>query len=68
MTSALVAPGQPLTPQQKTGLELVAHLPWHGGRDVVVAIDVTESVGLNDEGRIRLRQRLFRTSVDKKIL
>ncbi len=56
MTSALVAPGQPLTPQQKTGLELVAHLPWQGGRDVVLAIDVTESVGLNDEGRIRLRQ------------
>jgi hypothetical protein len=28
----------------------------HGGHDVVLAIDLTESVGLNDEGRIRLRQ------------
>lgn len=36
------------------GLEWVARL--RGGRDVVLAIDLTESVGLNDEGRIRLRQ------------
>jgi hypothetical protein len=35
-------------------LALVARL--HGGRDVVLAIDLTESVGLNDEGRLRLRQ------------
>jgi len=49
-----VTPGQPLAPLQKTGLELVALL--HRGRDVVLAIDLTESVGLNDEGRIRLRQ------------
>lgn len=49
-----VTPGQPLSPQQKTGLELVARL--HGGHDVVLAIDLTESVGLNNEGRIRLRQ------------
>lgn len=49
-----VAPGQPLTPFQKIGLESVARL--HGGRDVVLAIDLTESVGLNDEGHLRLRQ------------
>jgi hypothetical protein len=49
-----VTPGQPLAPLQKIGLELVARL--HGGHDVVLAIDLTESVGLNDEGRIRLRQ------------
>ncbi|MCL1466795.1 VWA domain-containing protein [Argonema galeatum] len=49
-----VTPGQPLTASQKAGLELVARL--HGGRDVVLAIDLTESVGLNDEGRNRLRQ------------
>lgn len=49
-----VTPGQPLTGFQKTGLEWVARL--HGGRDVVLAIDLTESVGLNDEGHIRLRQ------------
>jgi hypothetical protein len=49
-----VAPGQPLTSFQKIGLESVARL--HGGRDVVLAIDLTESVGLNDEGHLRLRQ------------
>jgi hypothetical protein len=49
-----VTPGQPLNSWQKVGLGLDAHL--HGGRDVVLAIDLTESVGLNDEGRIRLGQ------------
>ena len=49
-----VTPGQPLTSLQKSGLEWVVRL--HGGRDVVLAIDLTESVGLNDEGRNRLRQ------------
>jgi hypothetical protein len=43
-----------LTNAQKFGLDMVARLS--GGRDVVLAIDLTESVGLNDEGRIRLRQ------------
>ena len=46
--------GQRLTPQQKIGLEIVSRL--HGGRDVVLAIDLTESVGINNEGRLRLRQ------------
>ena len=54
MNCSIVSPGQHLHPWQKTGLELVARL--YGGRDVVLAIDLTESVGLNDEGRIRLRQ------------
>lgn len=49
-----VTPGQSLTSQQKTGLELITRL--HSGRDVVLAIDLTESVGINNEGRIRLRQ------------
>jgi hypothetical protein len=49
-----VTPGQSLTPQQKIGLELITRL--HKGRDVVLAIDLTESVGINSEGRIRLRQ------------
>lgn len=49
-----VTPGQTLSPQQKMGLNLVTHL--HKGRDVVLAIDLTESVGINSEGRIRLRQ------------
>ena len=39
---------------QQAGLNLVSRL--YGGRDVIFAIDLTESVGLNDEGRIRLRQ------------
>ncbi|MDJ0620242.1 MAG: VWA domain-containing protein [Calothrix sp. MO_192.B10] len=52
--SATVVPSrQPLSPTQKIGLELVSYF---SGRDVVLAIDLTESVGLNDEGRIRLRQ------------
>ncbi len=53
-TSTTVTPGQNLNPSQKIGLELVSRLDR--GRDVVLAIDLTESVGLNDEGRIRLRQ------------
>lgn len=53
-TYVTVTPGQSLTPLQKIGLETVSCL--HQGRDVVLAIDLTESVGLNDEGRIRLRQ------------
>lgn len=28
----------------------------YGGRDVVIAIDLTESLGLNAEGRLRLTQ------------
>ncbi len=45
---------QRLSPAQKNGLDLVSHL--QGGRDVVLAIDLTDSVGLNSEGSIRLRQ------------
>ncbi|KAB8335066.1 VWA domain-containing protein [Scytonema tolypothrichoides VB-61278] len=52
-TSTTVTPGQNLNPSQKIGLELVS---CFRGRDVVLAIDLTESVGLNDEGRFRLRQ------------
>ncbi|ELS00024.1 VWA domain-containing protein [Gloeocapsa sp. PCC 73106] len=45
---------QPLQPWQKNALNWVASL--HGGRDVVIAIDLTESVGFNDGTTIRLRQ------------
>ncbi|MBE9256364.1 vWA domain-containing protein [Dolichospermum sp. LEGE 00246] len=55
MTLTKITPGQPLTDTQKKGLQLVSLL-GRGKRDVVLAIDVTESVGLNDQGRIRLRQ------------
>ncbi|MEH2140869.1 MAG: hypothetical protein V7K54_00985 [Nostoc sp.] len=54
MNITKITPGQKLTYTQKVGLDLVAVLG--GGRDVVLAIDLTESVGLNNEGRIRLHQ------------
>ncbi|MBO1052931.1 MAG: VWA domain-containing protein [Dolichospermum sp. DET73] len=55
MTLTKITPGQPLTDTQRNGLQLVSL--WGGGkRDVVLAIDITESVGLNDQGRIHLRQ------------
>jgi hypothetical protein len=49
-----VTPGQTLNFLQKLGLQINANL--HSKRDVIFAIDLTESVGLNDEGRIRLSQ------------
>lgn len=49
-----IAPGQALTLWQKLGLKLTSNI--YGGRDVVIAIDLTESVGLNAEGRLRLTQ------------
>ncbi|MFM6181879.1 MAG: VWA domain-containing protein [Dolichospermum sp.] len=55
MTFTKISPGQSLTGTQKNGLQLVSLLTG-GKRDVVLAIDVTESVGFNDQGRIRLRQ------------
>lgn len=55
MTLTKISPGQPLTDIQKNGLQLVSLLTG-GKRDVILAIDVTESVGFNDQGRIRLRQ------------
>lgn len=49
-----VTPGEPLEDWQKTGLELVARL--YGGRDVVLAKDLTNSVDFDDQGRTRLSQ------------
>jgi hypothetical protein len=46
--------GKTLSSTQKFGLDLVAKLG--GGRDVVFAIDLTESVGINDTAKIHLRQ------------
>ena len=56
MTSncSTIAPGKPLKPWQQFGLNLTSRI--YGGRDVVIAIDLTESVGLNAEGRLRLTQ------------
>lgn len=49
-----IAPGKPVKSWQQFGLNLAARI--YGGRDVVIAIDLTESVGLNAEGRLRLTQ------------
>lgn len=64
MTCSSVTPGQPLTSSQKLGLKLVSFLPGRNKRDVVLAIDLTESVGLNDEGIIRLNN-IIRYSLKK---
>jgi len=48
-----VTPGEPLTAWQRRGLKLVSQFQ---GRDVVLAFDLTGSVDLNDEGRIRPKQ------------
>ena len=49
-----IAPGKPVKPWQQFGLNLASRI--YGGRDVVIAIDLTKSVGLNAEGRLRLSQ------------
>lgn len=51
--SKVVPSHQPLSDWQKVGLKLTSS---HQGRDVVLAIDLTGSVRLNDEGRLRLKQ------------
>jgi hypothetical protein len=51
--SKVVPSHQPLSDWQKVGLKLTSS---HEGRDVVLAIDLTGSVRLNDEGRLRLKQ------------
>jgi hypothetical protein len=51
-----VAPShQPLSDWQKTGLNLTSN--WQG-RDIVLAIDLTPSVQLNPEGRLRLKEMI----------
>jgi hypothetical protein len=48
------APGQNLEFWQRLALNLISSIDR--GRDVTIAIDLTESVGLNAEGRLRLTQ------------
>ncbi|WP_319422541.1 hypothetical protein [Pleurocapsa sp. FMAR1] len=52
--SFAIAPGKSVKSWQQLGLNLASRI--YGGRDVVMAIDLTESVGLNAEGRLRLTQ------------
>lgn len=49
-----IATGNSVKSWQQFGLNLASRI--YGGRDVVIAIDLTESVGLNAEGRLRLTQ------------
>ncbi len=49
-----IAPGKSVKSWQQFGLNLASRI--YGGRDVVIAIDLTESVGFNAEGRLRLTQ------------
>ncbi len=49
-----IAIGEELSLSQLRSLDLVSLLS--GGRDVVFAIDLTESVNLDDEARVRLKQ------------
>ncbi|WP_448532678.1 VWA domain-containing protein [Parathermosynechococcus lividus] len=58
MTSPVVLGNRPLSPLQQKGLDWVQL--W-GGRDVALAIDLTESVGLNDSGRLHLRHIVEQT-------
>lgn len=46
--------GEILSDNQQLGLELVSK--FSGGRDVVFAVDLTQSVSLDEEGRVRLTQ------------
>ncbi|WP_017295140.1 vWA domain-containing protein [Geminocystis herdmanii] len=46
--------GETLSDNQQLGLELVSK--FSGGRDVVFAVDLTQSVSLDEEGRVRLTQ------------
>ncbi len=62
-TCSNVTTGQPLKPWQQQGLELVALLQGRD-RDVVLAMDLTESVDFNAEGRIRLSQ-IVQDSLEK---
>jgi hypothetical protein len=50
----IVPSQQLLNPWQKTALNWIANL--QSGRDVVIAVDLTESVGFNEGTKIRLRQ------------
>ncbi|HEY9706260.1 MAG TPA: hypothetical protein V6C58_27735, partial [Allocoleopsis sp.] len=58
MAEKVTPTGKPLDNVQKMGLELVS---IGQGRDVVLALDRTESVGFNDEGLMRLRQIVQKT-------
>ncbi|MCS7225801.1 MAG: hypothetical protein NZ821_02275, partial [Gloeomargarita sp. SKYB31] len=58
MGPSIVPGNRPLSSWQQRALAWVGR--W-GGRDVVLAVDLTESVGLNDAGRLHLRQIVEKT-------
>ncbi|WP_051023602.1 hypothetical protein [Synechococcus sp. PCC 7502] len=53
MIFSRVTPGTPLSPLQRKGIETISYFQ---GRDIVLAIDTTQSVQLSDEGILRLKQ------------
>lgn len=57
MTSNTVYPSkEKLSPEQKFGLEVVSKLVPNQGREIVIAIDRTQSVRIEEEGRTRITQ------------
>jgi hypothetical protein len=53
VTFSRVTPGASLSPLQRKGVETISYFQ---GRDIVLAIDTTQSVKLSDEGILRLKQ------------
>ncbi len=53
MISSTVTPGSSLSPTQRNTIEFISRFQ---GRDIVIAIDTTQSVQINDEGILRLKQ------------
>jgi hypothetical protein len=45
-----------LSPEQKYGLEIVSRFTPNQGREIVIAIDRTQSVKIEEEGRTRITQ------------
>ncbi|MEI6327888.1 MAG: hypothetical protein WCP16_01560 [Pseudanabaena sp. ELA645] len=57
MTSNIVYPSkEKLSPEQKFGLEIVSKFLPNQGRDIFIAIDRTQSVRIEDEGKARIKQ------------
>ena len=57
MTSNIVYPSkEKLSPEQKFGLEILSKFVPNQGREIFIAIDRTQSVRIEDEGRTRITQ------------
>ena len=57
MTSNIVYPSkEKLSPEQKFGLEILSKFVPNQGREIFIAIDRTQSVRIEEEGRTRITQ------------